>query len=86
MPISDTPPLILGSTSRYRRELLERLRMPFDTCSPEVDETPLPGEAPADLACRLALAKAREVAARFPNAVVIGSDQVADVDGEPVGK
>jgi len=76
----------VGSTSRYRRELLERLRMPFDTCSPEVDETPLPGEAPADLACRLALAKAREVAARFPNAVVIGSDQVADVDGEPVGK
>lgn len=86
MPISDVPPLILGSTSRYRRELLERLRLPFDTCSPQVDETPLPNEAPADLACRLALAKAREVATRFPQAIVIGSDQVADVGGEPIGK
>ncbi|HSI58066.1 MAG TPA: Maf family nucleotide pyrophosphatase [Ideonella sp.] len=79
-------PLILGSTSRYRRELLERLRLPFDVVSPQVDETPLPGEAPADLACRLALAKARAVAALHPQAVVIGSDQVADVDGQPVGK
>jgi septum formation protein len=80
------PRLILGSTSRYRRELLERLRLPFDVASPKVDETPLAGEAPADLACRLALAKAREVAERHPGAVVIGSDQVADVDGQPVGK
>lgn len=79
-------PLILGSTSRYRRELLERLRLPFDVVSPQVDETPLPGEAPADLACRLALAKARAVAAQHPHAVVIGSDQVADVGGEAVGK
>jgi septum formation protein len=78
--------LILGSTSRYRRELLERLGLPFQVDSPQVDETPQPGELPAALACRLALAKAREVAGRFPSAIVIGSDQVADVDGEPVGK
>lgn len=78
--------LILGSTSPYRRELLGRLRLPFDVVSPEVDETPSPGEAPPALACRLALAKARTVAARFPSAVVIGSDQVADLDGEPLGK
>jgi septum formation protein len=78
--------LILGSTSRYRRELLERLRVPFDVVSPEVDETPLPGEAPQALATRLALAKAKAVAALHPSAVVIGSDQVADLNGEPLGK
>jgi septum formation protein len=78
--------LILGSTSVYRRELLERLRIPFSVQSPHVDETPLPGEGPADLAQRLALAKARAVAERFPDCVVIGSDQVADLDGEPLGK
>ncbi|MFO1326892.1 MAG: Maf family nucleotide pyrophosphatase [Rubrivivax sp.] len=81
-----TPALILGSTSRYRRDLLSRLRLPFEVAAPAVDETPLPGEAPADLARRLALAKAREVAARWPHAVVIGSDQVADLDGDPIGK
>lgn len=80
------PPLILGSTSRYRRELLQRLRLPFDTVAPQVDETPLPGEAPAALALRLALAKAQAVAALHPQAVVIGSDQVADLDGSPIGK
>jgi septum formation protein len=80
------PPLILGSTSRYRRELLERLHLPFDVHAPVVDETPRPDEPPATLALRLALAKAGEVAARFPKAVVIGSDQVADLDGTPVGK
>lgn len=79
-------PLILGSTSRYRRELLERLRLPFTVHAPDVDETPLPQEAPAPLALRLALAKARAVAAAHPEAVVIGSDQVADLDGEPLGK
>ena len=79
-------PLILGSTSAYRRELLQRLRLPFEVVSPEVDETPLPGENPRDLALRLALAKARAVAARQPSAVVIGSDQVADLGGEPLGK
>lgn len=78
--------LILASTSRYRRELLLRLRLPFEVVAPAVDETPLAGEAPADLAKRLALAKAREVARRHPAAVVIGSDQVADLDGEPIGK
>lgn len=80
------PPLILASTSRYRRELLERLRWPFQVMSPEVDESPGAGEAPALLAQRLALAKARAVAAQRPNCAVIGSDQVADLDGVPLGK
>lgn len=78
--------LILASTSRYRRELLQRLRLPFDVQAPEVDETPLPGEPPLVLAQRLALAKAQAVAAHHDDAVVIGSDQVADLDGEAIGK
>ena len=78
--------LVLGSTSRYRRELLERLRVPFEVAAPHVDETPLPGELPEALAVRLALAKAQAVATQFPKAVVIGSDQVADLNGEPLGK
>ncbi|MBP6616999.1 MAG: septum formation inhibitor Maf [Burkholderiaceae bacterium] len=78
--------LVLGSTSRYRRELMQRLCIPFDVAAPDVDETPQDGESPHDLACRLALAKARAVAALHPDAVVIGSDQVADLDGEPLGK
>ena len=78
--------LILGSTSRYRRELLDRLGLPFEVVSPEVDETPHPGERPVDLARRLALAKARAVAAGRPDCIVIGSDQVADLNGEPLGK
>jgi septum formation protein len=78
--------LILGSTSRYRRELLARLRIPFDVVSPDVDETPLTGETPQALATRLSLAKAQAVAALPPDAVVIGSDQVADLHGEPLGK
>jgi septum formation protein len=93
MPFHDPTPenrspkrLILGSTSPYRRELLARLGIAFDVERPEVDETPQPGERPAGLAMRLALAKAREVAGRHPEAVVIGSDQVADLDGEPLGK
>ena len=81
-----SPALILASTSRYRRELLARLQLPFDVAAPGVDEAPAPGETPADLACRLALAKARAVAVQHPRAVVIGSDQVADLDGEPIGK
>ena len=80
------PALILASTSRYRRELLERLRLPFKVMSSEVDETPQTDEGPAALAQRLALAKARAVAVNHPTAVVIGSDQVADLDGTPVGK
>ena len=79
-------PLILGSTSRYRRELLQRLHTPFDVVAPEVDETPLPGETPRRLAERLALAKAHAVARLHPHAVVIGSDQVADLNGVPLGK
>jgi septum formation protein len=78
--------LVLGSTSRYRRELLERLHIPFDVESPDVDETPQSGESPRALALRLALAKARAVAQRHPQAVVIGSDQVADLHGDPLGK
>lgn len=80
------PKLILGSTSRYRRELLQRLRLPFDVVSPQVDETPRDGETPAELAMRLAAAKAAAVAALHPQAVVIGSDQVAELDGTPIGK
>jgi septum formation protein len=79
-------PLILGSTSPYRRELLQRLRVPFEVVAPQVDETPGPGESPADLAERLALAKARAVASVHPQAIVIGSDQVADLDGQCLGK
>ncbi len=78
--------LILGSTSKYRRELLVRLRIPFDCIPPEVNETPLAGETPRNLALRLALAKAKAVAALWPDAVVIGSDQVADLNGESLGK
>lgn len=79
-------PLVLGSTSPYRRELLNRLRLPFAVAAPDVDESPGAGERPRDLALRLALAKARDVAGRFPHSVVIGSDQVADLDGTPLGK
>lgn len=81
-----TGALILASTSRYRRELLERLQLPFTTERPDVDETPLPGEAPAALASRLAVAKAREVARLHPGAWVLGSDQVAGFDGHALGK
>ncbi|MBX9402453.1 Maf family nucleotide pyrophosphatase [Lysobacter sp. BMK333-48F3] len=79
-------PLILASTSVYRRELLGRLGLAFDTARPQTDETPLPGEAPAALAARLAVAKAAAVAAQQPQAWVIGSDQVAEFDGRPIGK
>lgn len=79
-------PVVLGSTSRYRRELLLRLGLPFDVAAPKVDETPRASETPEALARRLALAKARAVATDHPHAAVIGSDQVADLDGEPLGK
>ena len=78
--------LILASTSVYRRELLERLRIPFDIVSPQVDETPLPGEGTVDLALRLAKAKAAAVAKDYPEAWIIGSDQVADLCGAAIGK
>ena len=77
---------MLASTSRYRRQLLARLLLPFDVVAPDVDETELPGEAPAATACRLADAKARSVAARRPAALVLGSDQVADCDGVAISK
>ncbi len=86
MPPPSNRPLILGSTSPYRRELLSRLRIPFDVVAPEVDETPGETESPQQLACRLAMSKARAVAARFPRAIVIGCDQVADLDGSAIGK
>ena len=81
------PHLVLASTSRYRRELLERLRLPFDVVRPEVDETALPGESPHALAIRLALAKAQAIAGQHSGDVwALGSDQVADVDGHALGK
>lgn len=79
-------PLLLASTSRYRRELLERLRLPFHVARPDVDEAPLPEEAPAALAARLARLKAAAIAAHHPEAWVIGADQVAEVDGQAIGK
>ena len=79
-------PLILGSTSRYRKELVERLNIAFTTVSPDVDETPLPGETPGALAQRLALLKAHAVSKQHPEAIVIGSDQVSDLHGQPMGK
>jgi septum formation protein len=78
--------LILASTSPYRRELLSRLRLPFEVVRPEADETPLSGEGPSALADRLAEAKARAVALRHPQAWVIGSDQVAELGGQPLSK
>jgi septum formation protein len=78
--------LILASTSPYRAELLARLRIPFETARPDVDESPQPGESPSGLAVRLATEKARSVAKRRPQAWVIGSDQVAEIDGLVLGK
>jgi septum formation protein len=84
--MASAPALILASTSRYRQELLARLRLPFAVEAPGVDESPHDGETPCDLAQRLALEKARAVAAHHPDALVIGSDQVAELDGQAVGK
>ncbi len=78
--------LVLASTSTYRRELLQRLQLPFETAAPEVDETPLPGESARATSLRLAQAKARAVATTHPDALIIGSDQVALLDGEQIGK
>ena len=86
IPSSPSPRLILASSSAYRRELLQRLRLPFESVAPEIDETPLPFEAPEDTALRLAREKARAVAAGAPGALVIGSDQVATLDGMQIGK
>jgi MAF protein len=78
--------LVLGSTSPFRREILEKLRLPFLTEAPQVDETAVSGESPGQLVARLAEAKARDVARRHPDALIIGSDQVACVDGRILGK
>lgn len=78
--------LVLASTSPYRRELLGRLGLPFEVASPETDETPLPGEAPEATALRLSEAKARAVATAYPDALIIGSDQVAEMNGAIFGK
>lgn len=80
------PRLILASTSRYRRELLQRLGLHFECIAPETDESALPGDTPEELACRLAHAKAEAVAERVPGATVIGSDQVAECNGRVLGK
>lgn len=79
-------PLILGSSSVYRRELLQRLQIPFETVSPEIDETPLHGETPDATALRLAKAKANKIAATYPDALIIGADQVAVLNGVQLGK
>ncbi len=86
MPPAPPPRLILASGSIYRKELLARLRLPFDTLSPDIDETPLPGETPAGTSLRLAIAKAEAVARSEGEALVIGSDQVATLDGTHIGK
>ena len=78
--------LVLASSSRYRRELLERFGLPFAVAAPDIDETPHPGEKPRTLVERLALGKARAVAADYPNALVIGADQAAVFEGEILGK
>jgi septum formation protein len=85
-PLDDQPPLVLASSSRYRAELLARLRIGFVTASPDIDEAPRPEERCATTAARLAEAKARALAGRFAGALIIGSDQVAELDGEPLGK
>lgn len=85
-PHSPSRRIVLGSSSPYRRELLSRLKVPFEVDVPEVDETPMHAEAPREIAWRLAVEKARAVAARHPDAAVIGSDQVADLDGAAIGK
>lgn len=86
IPSSPAARLVLASSSAYRRELLSRLRLPFEAMAPDIDESPLPGETPPATALRLARSKARAVAARAPGALVIGSDQVATLDGEQIGK
>ena len=86
LPSSPPPRLILASSSAYRAELLGRLRLPFEVMVPDIDETPLPGETPEATALRLARAKACAVALRAPGSIVIGSDQVATLHGDQIGK
>ena len=81
-----TPALILASSSKYRKELLSRLSFPFTTISPDIDESPLPGEKPQETALRLAFLKAKAVGIQHPGSIVIGSDQVAECRDEQIGK
>ncbi len=81
-----THKLILASSSKYRKELLSRLCFPFTTISPDIDETPLPDEKPQETAARLAFLKAKAIGVRHPGSIVIGSDQVAECQGEQIGK
>lgn len=83
---STNPPLLLASSSPYRRELLARLQLPFIWHSPEIDETPLPDETALALVQRLALSKARALVDAYPEHIIIGSDQVAVLDGHIIGK
>lgn len=85
-PLAHTPALVLASSSPYRRELLARLQIPFEWRAPDIDESPLPSESPAQTALRLAQRKAEAVADVFPNALVIGSDQVAEREGQAISK
>ncbi len=85
-PSTTQPRLILGSSSRYRKELLTRLQLPFEVVIPDIDESPLSGEMPEITAMRLAREKAAAIAALSPGALIIGSDQVATLDGEQIGK
>lgn len=82
----NSQPLVLASTSIYRSQLLSTLQIPFQTAAPDVDETPLPGESAEQTSWRLAQVKAQVVAKRFPDALIIGSDQVALLDGKQIGK
>lgn len=86
MSTTSFPHLILASGSAYRRELLERLRIPFDVIIPDIDETPLPSEAPQETALRLAFEKTQAIGKKYPDAIIIGSDQVATLDNRQIGK
>ncbi len=83
---SNNPRLILGSSSKYRQELLSRLHLPFTVVSPNIDEMPLAGETPPETALRLSVEKARAIAQQHPDAIIIGADQVATVNGIQLGK
>ena len=86
MPQTQNAPLVLASSSRFRQALLDRLHLPYQCYSPDIDETPLPDESPKALVHRLALSKANTVAERFPNHCIIGSDQIALFEGDILGK
>ena len=83
---ANSPPIVLASSSRYRRKLLTRLQLPFSCHSPDIDEAALADESPEALVQRLAISKARKLAADYPHHLIIGSDQVAVLDGQIIGK